>query len=136
MRWVVMALAAALAACATEDPPAETRPAAGVSRPAARPARPPPRPTPPAEAAAPAWRAATDGITACADPATLLLLREAGDGELRRLASARAAGGCVTVFRASAWRAAEREGGMIRLAPAAGGAALWFWRDEVTEERG
>jgi hypothetical protein len=132
MRRVVMALAAGLAACATEEPPAET-PAVVASRPAARPARPAPRPAPPVESV---WRAAAEGITACADQAALRLLREAGDGDLRRLASARAAGGCVTVFRASAWRVAGQENGMIRLAPAEGGAPLWFWRDEVTEERG
>jgi hypothetical protein len=134
MRWVVMTLAAGLAACAAEEPPPEPAPVA-ASRPAARPARPAPRPTPPAEAAT-AWRAAADGITACADQAALRLLREAGDGDLRRLASARVAGGCVTVFRASAWRVAAQENGMIRLAPDSGGAALWFWRDEVAEERG
>ncbi len=145
MRWFVMALAAGLAACATEEPLPEPRPAASAARPGTRPPPRPPaaRPAPPAEPAAVApaeqadtpWRAARDGITACPSAATLRLMREAGDGDLRRLAATRAAGGCVTVFRATAWRLAESGEGMVRLAPSSNGAPLWFWRDEVTEER-
>lgn len=130
MRWIVMALVVGVAACAAESPPArpDATPAA-APRPAPRAAaRPAPVP--------PAWRVNEDGVTGCADPAALRLLRDAGDDELRRVAGARAAGGCVTVFRAAAWRLVERGDVMLKLAPADGGSALWFWRNEVAEQRG
>ncbi|HEV7265552.1 MAG TPA: hypothetical protein VGN83_11610 [Falsiroseomonas sp.] len=86
------------------------------------------------------WRVAQDGTTGCADPEALRLLREpALDAEgLRRLAAARTAGGCVTVFRGQGWRLLERTQDMLRLAPAAEGAGpgpLYFWRDQLVEER-
>jgi hypothetical protein len=83
---------------------------------------------------------ARDGTTGCADAAALRLLREpaADPAALRRLAAARAEGGCVTVFRTSTWRLQQRSDDMLRLAPMEGGATgpLYFWRDQVQEERG
>jgi hypothetical protein len=84
------------------------------------------------------WRVVADGTTACADPGALQLLREAPAGDaaaLRRLAAARARGGCVTVFRNGSWRLVDQRGALMRLSPADGGASLYFWRDEVAEER-
>jgi hypothetical protein len=70
----------------------------------------------------------------------LRLLREpATDAPaLRRLAAARAAGGCVTVFRTQGWRLAQRGDEMLLLNPAeadAGPGPLHFWRDQVVEDR-
>jgi hypothetical protein len=150
MRWTGVAVLLALAACtAAEDapPPPEVRaPAATQPSPPARPAPPRPARRPvepaaqgaPATGAAPIWRVTADGTTGCADPAVLRLLREEGEGSaqsLRRLAAARAAGGCVTVFRVLAWRLLDGGGQILRLAPADGGRPLYFWRDEVVEER-
>jgi hypothetical protein len=81
-----------------------------------------------------------DGTTACADRAALVALREQVDPDAaarRRLAAWRTVGGCVTVFRQQSWRLVEAGSEMLRLAPAepGEGAALYFWRDQVTEGR-
>uniref|UniRef100_UPI0022EB59B5 hypothetical protein n=1 Tax=Falsiroseomonas oryzae TaxID=2766473 RepID=UPI0022EB59B5 len=93
------------------------------------------------------WRVVADGTTGCADPAVLRQLRaepEPDAAALRRLAAARAAGGCVTVFRSLPWRVLDSQGEILRLGPADGGAEgarrapgpLYFWRNEVAEDRG
>ncbi len=149
MRWTAAAMLLALCSCTAVE---ETPPPPEARTPVAQPV-PPPRPVPPrparrpaepaaqgapAPAAAAIWRVAADGTTGCADPAVLRLLRADGEGSaqsLRRLAAARAAGGCVTVFRVLAWRLVEGGGPILRLAPADGSRPLYFWRDEVVEER-
>jgi hypothetical protein len=133
----------ALSACAVGDPAAPEAPPVTAA------AQPAPAPTPvarPARRAEAVWRVAQDGTTGCADRAALRILREDTGGDpaaLRRLAAARATGGCVTVFRATGWRLVEPGSDAVRLAPVApDGAAgprppgpLWFWRDQVAEER-
>ncbi|WP_372616953.1 hypothetical protein [Falsiroseomonas sp.] len=124
--------------CAAVEPAAPAAPAGGG--PAATQQAAQPRPPRRAPAAPAVWRVAQDGTTGCADPDALRLLREpASDAAaLRRLATARTAGGCVTVFRGQGWRLLERTGEMLRLAPAEEGAGpgpLYFWRDQVVEER-
>jgi hypothetical protein len=150
MRWTSAAVLLALGACtvAEEAPPqpevrapAATLPAQPTRPTPPRPARRPAEPAvqgAPAAGPAPIWRVTADGTTGCADPAVLRLLREEGEGtaqSLRRLAAARAAGGCVTVFRVLAWRLLEAGGPILRLSPADSGRPLYFWRDEVVEER-
>ncbi len=145
MRLVAAVLLLALSACATPGPAAPgTSPAPMASRPPPaavtppRPVRRQPDPTVPAAGAVTVWRVVVDGTTGCAEPAALRLLREERGGgaqALRRLAAARASGGCVTVFRAAGWRASEPGGPTIRLTPVEGGPPLHFWRDEVVEER-
>jgi hypothetical protein len=160
MRWV-LGLILLLPACAAEEsiaprpvPQAAANPAATPPARAARRTPPPAAATPapagpavpPAVVAAvppPVWRVMRDGTTGCADPAALQSLREppgADPAALRRLAAARASGGCVTVFRAMSWRILERADDMLRLAPAEAdnGATgpLFFWRDQVVQEGG
>ncbi len=144
MRALSVVCLLALAACAGPAAVAPPPPPAPVPAPqaAARPAppRPPARPAPPRPPEPTLWRAASDGVTACADPAALRLLREADAtdaAQLRRLAATRAAGGCVTIFRGQSWRLVEPGAETLRLSPVDGGAGpLHFWRDEVTEDRG
>jgi hypothetical protein len=145
MRAPIGLLLLVLAACATEEaaaPPTAPAVAAvppAVPAPATRPARRPGADRPAQ------WRVAEDGTTGCADRATLQRLREPvepGAAGLRRLAALRAAGGCVTVFRAVPLRLVETGAEILRLEPVvAEGPSrptgpLYFWRDQVAEERG
>jgi hypothetical protein len=139
MRALLVPALLMLAACAT-DPSGSPEPAQAASPAVA--AVPPPRAV--RRPAAPsAWRVAEDGTTGCADRGALQRLREVtepGAAGLRRLATLRAAGGCVTVFRTSAWRLVETgpEALRLELLPVKGArrtGALWFRRDQVVEER-
>jgi hypothetical protein len=83
-----------------------------------------------------------DGTTGCADRSTVQRLAavEPGPAAMRRLAALRAAGGCVTVFRALAWRLVEAGPDAVRLEPVPGAGPartgpLWFRRDQVAEDR-
>ncbi len=151
---LALALSAALVACAPSAAPPEQPPPQPVA--AAAPARPvarlPRRGATAAEARpGSVWRVAQDGTTGCADPMRLRELRAVAEDATsrRRLASIRAAGGCVTVFRSLPLRLLEEQQGVMRLAPLAeappsavpaaapvGPASfpLWFWRDELTAE--
>lgn len=140
MRRGALLLMLCLGACATGAPaPPSSRLQGGQASTSAHSAQQARRAPDPAAAASSApWRVATDGITACADPAVLRMLREAPADDaaaLRRLAAARVRGGCVTAFRTGSWRLVEQSGPLVRLAPAEGGGPLYFWRDEVTEDR-
>lgn len=143
MRWQAPLMLLLLAACAVPQrasPPPRSPAASPQAAAPPRAARPAPAP--------PVWRVARAGITGCVDPAALRLLRPATPPDaaaLRSLAAARAEGGCVTVFPAQSWRLVERGTEMLRLAPVAAGGReaagaqpgpLFFWRDEVVEDRG
>jgi hypothetical protein len=144
MRVSISLVLLTLAACAAEEavqpePARVAAPAPAAVAPVA-----PPRPARRADRPA-QWRVTEDGTTGCADRAALQRLREpaeAGAAGLRRLAALRASGGCVTVFRSLPMRLVEPGAEIVRLeAVAAESAArqtgpLYFWRDQVTEERG
>ena len=145
MRWQVVMMTLALSACAAHSPPPQAptqRPGAGPAQAATQPPRGTTRrPTTPA-----VWRVLQEGTTGCADSQALRRLREpaVGADALRGLAAARAAGGCITVFPGQAWHVISRDGDLLRMAPvtlegtpqASGSGPLYFWRDQVAEERG
>ncbi|PWS38820.1 hypothetical protein DFH01_06105 [Falsiroseomonas bella] len=140
MRRLALALLLTAAGCAAEHPAVPSR-AQQVAPPPPPPAtRAVRRPAPQPAETQPIWRVARDGTTGCADAGALRLLREpaADPAALRRLAAARAEGGCVTVFRTSSWRLQQRTEDMLRLSPVEGAATgqLYFWRDQVQEDRG
>lgn len=82
--------------------------------------------------AAPVWRVARDGVVGCADPASLAVLGRATESTPRRLAEARAEGGCRTTFRVNEWASEGADGDLVRLRLTNGAPlTLWFRRSEV-----
>lgn len=80
----------------------------------------------------PVWRVARDGAVGCADRTALDVLRLAAEGTPRRLAEARASGGCRTTFRVNEWALVGTEGEAVRLRLTNGAPlTLWFQRAEV-----